>query len=456
MKRYNYLLATFLLLLPFMSCKKSFLNEKPDQSLLVPESLSDFQALLDNLSIMNATPALQNVAADDYYTTDNGWMALTSPAEKNSYLWLSDIYEHQTDQDWNVPYKQVFYANVVLDGLDKLTVGSTSQNTYNQVKGSALFYRAFAEYNLVQMFAADYDPATSSQLPGIPVRSSSDVNIKSTRGTIQETYEAIIVDLNNAAPLLSNTATFKSRPCKTAVYALLSKIYLSMRNYSQALGFATACLNLNSSLIDYNTISTSASKPFPPPLTADNKEVIFYATLNSYSFNRAATTYVNTDLYSVYDSNDLRKIAFFKKSGTGYNFKGTYTGNVSYFAGLATDEIYLIRAECEVRLNNLTGALGDLNTLVGLRYVTGSYPNYTTTDPNQALVKVLQERRKELIGRGARWYDLKRLNLEAPFAVTLTRSIKGQTYTLIPNSNRYVFPIPDDEIAANGLTQNPR
>ncbi|CAM4208262.1 SusD family protein [Pedobacter westerhofensis] len=456
MKRYNYLLATFLLLYLFSSCQKSFLNEKPDQALLVPESLSDFQALLDNLNIMNVTPSLQNVATDDYYTTDNGWSALSSPAEKNSYIWLSDIYENQTNQDWNIPYKQVFYANVVLDGLNQIGPGNTSQNTYNQIKGSALFYRAFAEYNLIQMFAADYDPATASQLPGIPVRSSSDVNIKSTRGSIKETYEAIVADLNNAALLLSNTAAFKSRPCKTAVYALLSKIYLSMRNYSQAQAFATACLNLNSSLIDYNTILTSASRPFPPPLTADNKEVIFYATLNSYSFNRAATTYVNADLYNAYNSNDLRKTAYFNMRGTGYNFKGTYTGNVSFFAGLATDEIYFIRAECEARLNNLTEALTDLNTVMALRFVNGTYTNYTTTDPNQALIKILLERRKELISRGVRWYDLKRLNREASTAVTLSRSLRGQNHTLLPNSNRYVFPIPDDEIAANGLPQNPR
>jgi len=73
-----------------------------------------------------------------------------------------------------------------------------------------------------------------------------------------------------------------------------------------------------------------------------------------------------------------------------------------------------------------------------------------------ALEVILRERRKELIFRGLRWYDLKRLNLSAATSTTLSRTVAGQTYSLLPNSNAYVFPIPLDVIERGGLEQNPR
>ncbi len=243
MKNKYKLWITATIILFACSCKKNILDVKSDKSLLVPTTLNDFQALLDNIITMNGTPGLQNLSADDYYTTDGGWQSLLTPMERNSYLWLNtNMYENETAPDWNVPYQQVFYANVVLDGLGAIKVDSTNLNNFNQIKGSALFYRAFAFYNLAQTFAAPYDAKTSGQLPGIPIRLISDVNVRSSRGTLQQTYDQIITDLNEANTLLNKKAAFKSRPCQTAVLALLAKVYLTMENYAMAQSSASACL----------------------------------------------------------------------------------------------------------------------------------------------------------------------------------------------------------------------
>jgi len=55
--------------------------------------------------------------------------------------------------------------------------------------------------------------------------------------------------------------------------------------------------------------------------------------------------------------------------------------------------------------------------------------------------------------RTLRYTDLKRLNKEGA-NITLTRFIKGQTYTLLPNDPRYALPIPDDVIQVSGMPQN--
>jgi hypothetical protein len=77
-------------------------------------------------------------------------------------------------------------------------------------------------------------------------------------------------------------------------------------------------------------------------------------------------------------------------------------------------------------------------------------------DAEDALRKVLLERRKELVFRAIRWTDLRRLNKDPRFATTLRRVVLGQEYLLPPNDNRYVYPIPTNEIEASGVPQNPR
>lgn len=79
-----------------------------------------------------------------------------------------------------------------------------------------------------------------------------------------------------------------------------------------------------------------------------------------------------------------------------------------------------------------------------------------SNDATEVLRLVLNERRKELAFRGIRWSDLRRLNKDERFAVTLSRTLNGQTYQLSPNDKRYVIPIDEQEIRLSGIEQNER
>lgn len=80
---------------------------------------------------------------------------------------------------------------------------------------------------------------------------------------------------------------------------------------------------------------------------------------------------------------------------------------------------------------------------------------YTASTASDALNTILLERRKELLMRGIRWSDLRRLNKEPQFAKTLIRIEDGQTYSLQPGGLRYIFPIPLLVIQMTGIPQNP-
>jgi len=99
----------------------------------------------------------------------------------------------------------------------------------------------------------------------------------------------------------------------------------------------------------------------------------------------------------------------------------------------------------------------DLNTLLQNRWRAGVFTPVTATDADDALGKILAERRKELLFRGLRWTDLRRLNKEPRRALTLTRTVNGQVYTLLPNDVRYVYAIPSNVLSFNpDMPQNPR
>jgi hypothetical protein len=166
-------------------------------------------------------------------------------------------------------------------------------------------------------------------------------------------------------------------------------------------------------------------------------------------------------LFSSYDSNDLRKQLFFKKNvDNTYGFKGSYNGTgargeARNFSGITTDEMYLIRAECFARAQNKDSAMSYLNTLMQNRWRNTSWSPITASDSQDALNKVLNERRRELVWRCIRWSDLRRFNLENA-NITLTRIVNGTVYTLPPNDLRWVMLIPWEVINTTNIQQNPR
>jgi starch-binding outer membrane protein, SusD/RagB family len=235
---------------------------------------------------------------------------------------------------------------------------------------------------------------------------------------------------------------------------MLARVCLAARNYSDALQFADKSLQLHKALINYNTIPNSATSYFP----RFNQETLFYVQMINYGIVVSnSRMIVDSNFYKSYDTSDLRRSLFFKTNVNKLRFYGNYTSQGIFFGGLATDEVYLTRAECNARKGNLQAAKDDLNELLKMRWKNnGTFVPFETADQLELLDKVLLERRKQLCFRGIRWMDLKRLNMEVRYAKTLHRQIKGEAFVLPPNSPLYVLPIPPGVILLSGMEQNPR
>ncbi|MDB5199213.1 MAG: SusD family protein [Chitinophagaceae bacterium] len=460
MKKLTQWLLFGMLLISMPACKKSiFLDKKPSTNILTPTTLTDFQLLLDNTAVMNVTGGLGQLSADEYILSDADW-ATGSATERNSYIWSKDLYSGDVAiADWNKLYTGIFYCNSVLDGLAKSDSLSTSQGQY--LKGWALFDRAYCNYDLVRTFCKAYNNSTSNSDLGIPLRLSSGIDKTQTRSTLQQSYDQIFNDLSQAVSLLQQTrpATNLNRPYKAAAYALLARIYLDMSNYSQAESNADLALNIYSTLINYNTIDQTKSTPFSTTndeLILNSSQVTAYGNFTPVG-DFPGIAKIPSSIINLYSPNDLRLPIFFGKfSDNTYYKKAGYNGINGYpFTGLATDELYLIKSECLARRGQINESMDMLNKLVITRFKTGTFNPYSAISKDDALFKILTERQKELIWRETRWYDLKRFNLEGQ-NITLTKTVNGTNYSLPPNDNRWVLPIPSDEIILSGIQQNPR
>ena len=458
MKKIQLYVSTIVVLMilsgTLMGCKK-FLDARPDKSLVIPSSLQDLMALLDNNSVINQyATGLGEASSDNYYLTDISWAALND-GDKNIYIWGDELfYSATSNNEWQLAYRPVYYANLVLENLEKISKTAENKTQWDNIKGSALFIKALSYHMLVTTFSEAYDNNTAASDYGIPLRPGTDFNETSVRSSVEGSYREIEQNLLAAVPLLPVIPDNPMKPSKPAAYALLARTYLTMRQYEKAGNYADSCLNLKNSLMDFNGgtgVSTTAAFPF----SRFNPEVIYHTSGNLpiLGVNNAK---IDPVLYSSYQPNDLRLIRFFKSNGNNtYSFKGSYLGSATLFTGIAVDEVYLIKAESLARQNLVNQAMIALNTLLIKRWTTGTFVPLTATTSADAIAKILIERRKELLMRNLRWMDIKRLNKEGS-NIALLRNLNNKVYNLAPNENRFALPLPQYILDLTKMPQNPR
>lgn len=435
----------------YHSCT-GILDEKPDKALITPTTVAELWAMLDNnLQVMNQEPSQLDPSSDDVLILDSRLATLDEDLIR-LYTWSPEPINTALNTDWSRPYEQVLFANVVLSELENFPSIEKNQQDWKALKGSALFYRAYAFFSLARSFCLGYNSATADNTPGLVLRLEPAIDLPLGRSTLKQTFDQILEDLENSLPLLNTQAPAKTRPSKAASYALLSRVYLYMGDFERSLSASNSALSIKNTLLDYNTVSASPARPFVGKLD----EVIFYSelTLRTYYFFSAGSA-VAPELIEKYDPNDLRLSLFYSNRAGFKAFRGQYSYLLNPFGGLAVDELLLNKAECLARIGKDSEAMTVLNELLIKRYKTGTFKEMKGLEQGVLLQKILDERRKELVLRGIRWGDIKRLNLQGE-SIELSRMVNGSEIRLPVNDPRYALEIPREEIDRSGIVQNPR
>ncbi|SEL57420.1 RagB/SusD family nutrient uptake outer membrane protein [Parapedobacter koreensis] len=463
MKQLNNI-AILLITVILCSCGEGFLDVKRDANQVVPATIADYAAILARDAMYHTSDDLAFLGADEYFVADYASLvsgSLYTPFHKNAYVWADDVYEHQEIRDWNEAYEKILYANLALD-VQRIEPSPGETNQWNLVKGSALFHRAWNFYKLAQLFCPTYDPTTASTDLGVPLRLDYDVSTSYGRPSLAAVYDRILTDLHDASGLEWDNGGNIFLPSKAAVHALLARVYLQMADYDRALEFADRVLEERGDLIDYNQLDTAVSSQYESvfqPHAAGNPAVIFISKKAVGGIIGPNRFDADTTLLKAFDANDLRlKVYFFNAPDGKRIFVGSYMGQglANFFTGFSAEEAMLIKAECLARQGAVQQAMDVVYNLRLHRYKAGTLQPLTAGTPAEALQVVLMERRKELYMRGVRWEDLRRLNREPELATTLVRHIEGDRYELPPMDNKWVWPIPENEVSLNHLVQNAR
>lgn len=468
-----------LLILMISGCKK-FLNIRPDNANgLNPTTVKDFEDMLNNSALATPNYLVADLVSDDVLLSDK----TVTAGEKNSYyvnayLWADEVWTF-TDDDpiYNNSYKSILQMNVILDNINKADSGTVERKEI--VAAQAKINRAYYYLQLVNLYGIDYQSGSATKDLAVPLVLHPDGTALPARNTVQQVYDQILKDLNDAmsTAVLPEFGIDVIHPGKAAAFGLLARTYLYIGNYEKALAASEAALKIKSTLLDYNTFSFL--NPANPSNGVKNKlytlknqeknpEVLFAKVCMDARFfnNFKETIYLSDDLKALLGSKDLRfTYGFIMKPKEIHPVYPTYNDDgitsMQFDYSIGVPEMMLIKAECLARKGEDANALSIVNQLRQYRYSINDYAPLSITGTASALTLILQERRRELfLHGGLRLFDLKRLNRDPNFKVNLERtSFTGGIVkaTLQAGSPRYLMPFAPKIIANNRLIiQNQR
>lgn len=472
MKKFRYTILLILSILAVTSCnREEYLDIQP-KGIVTPSTLEDFRLILDNTVSgfgggvitdgLSGKHTITRLLSDNVILNIDIATALNSSQNDiRAYLFEDAIYTPtEDDLDWNRYYDHIYVGNVILDGLQRIEDSSKKR----ALEAEAKLHRAYAYFNLVNIYAQHYNSATAGADLGVPIRVGTELSgLDFTRRTVQEVYDLIIEDILFGTENLEDTQPleFQFRPSKAAAFGLLSRVYLYQGNYSEALNAVDESLTLQNTLRNINNDPVSFFTPGLRtfPIQTSDSEIIWFK--NRGDFIQSSPS---DDLINLYQNGDVRRewytnirdFAFLSQDIDGLIYGARFFVTNSS-EGVNAPELYLIRAECHTRLGNITEANNDLNSLRINRFIPDIYTPVDITDQATLLQFVKDERRREQATNAERLFDIKRYNLFDNDGISITRNYEEQTVTIAPDSKNWVLPIGEKYIQTNPeIIQNPR
>lgn len=447
MKSLKYI-SVLLVVLLFMGCD-NVLDTEPQQSIseeLALNTSDNVKAVLygayDNLGDYD-------VYGGQYYMLPD-LMAVGQEAQwTGTYEQPGQIFRRNIQVDnsfvrdgWLDGYSTINVANNVLGALDVV-----NEADRDRVEGEAKFIRAITYFQLVRLFAKDYNDGNPTQNLGVPLTLEPTRAITEEdqipRNTVEEVYQQVINDLQDAKGLLGVHSSGYVYADTYAASAFLARVYLQQAEYELARDEAHRVISDPDSpysLLDnyadvFNNTNVNTSEDiFALQVTTQdgtNSLQTFYASQDNGGRGDIEIQQGHLDLYEAGDE----RLDFFYDDG-GDTRTGKWQNQYGNVNLIRLAEMYLIRAEGNQRLGETVGATPteDINAL-------RQRADLTPVGGPVSLQDILDERHIELAFEGHFLFDLKRTQ----------GSVAGSQW----NAPELVYPIPQRERDANdALEQN--
>ncbi len=492
-----YYITTVALIFSFSSCKKSFLEKSPTDK-ISQEDLNeavkkDPELLKGNIaglySTMLQTGTGGTTGHDDFgqkgYDIYSDMLVGDMALMGVNYGWYSgtarllstmDFTRNENYIPWRYYYRLIFAANTVVDALGGNDANLDTKDK-RHIMGQAKAVRAYAYFYLANLYSQGGYGSGQDKI--IPIYTDTRTP-NQPKSTAADVYNLIEKDLRQAIVLLEDF----QRTSKDQINRYVAK------------GLLAYALAARGGLKDFEEVVTLTDDVLTNsghPLTSKNEVVARLGDngqlLNPESgFNQVSTpswiwgvdltqeiglnlvswwgqvdvfTYsyayvgdpkgIDKTLYQMIPENDIRKAQFDAKAYTPINKffapartrGGTRYATMDYIY-MRSDEMILLNAEANARLNRDGPAISSLRKLLSLRL---DNTEYLSALSGQALLdEIFKQTRIELWGEGKAYLSMKRNKL------TVTRGENHLFHVGSPfafNSPELTFKIPEQEVLNN-------
>lgn len=430
-------------------------------------------------------------------------------SDNNGYNWAGSSLDY-TDRSyssnecqmvWNDLYSIIYAANNVIATIDPATEESASK----KFLGQALAARAFCYHVLAQLYQFNYvGHETSPCVPLITNENSEEAAQNGIgRATVQEVYDQIKTDLDQAIELLTaaeeagETNADKRYINAAVAYGLRARMNLTMQNWAEAAQDADqAIASFTGSPVSIETLSLDlcTSKVFSDlsetnwmwGINVDETDDVVSSGIVNWISHMGSMNYgyanfslgkqINRALYNTISDTDVRKhwwldensespivssaeekewISYYYGPYTQVKF-APYNGvvgqstNANDMPLMRIEEMYLIKAEAEAMSGNVGAGNNTLRDFVSTyRDPQYSFNGSSATDIQE---EVYRQRRIELWGEGLIWFDIMRLNKP------VDRRGAGfpnapMVFNIPAGSDILLWRIPENEIMSNPMLE---
>ncbi|GAB3538945.1 RagB/SusD family nutrient uptake outer membrane protein [Spirosoma fluminis] len=441
-----------LLAIVLTGCTKDFLNIVPETALSSAtffKTEADFQQAVNGAYVPfrqmynERAWVLEEMHSDNTYYARNTLYGAVDATENVADFAIPTANGVTANDNVLVQYRLNYViiarANQILALIDSPTITFSTPANRDNLKGQALFLRAFAYFDLVRLFG-------KVPLHLVPVTGRNDAALPLS--TTEQVYAQIEKDATDASKMLLNKAKQEAgRATSGAAKTLLANLYLTQKKWAQVETLMRDVItNDGYSLIpDYNNVfsTTTGNKNnaesvfeiqymegsagyngnqiyrfLPSPISADEIKPIT-GTSNPQPTSQESNNIPTPDLIAAYEPGDKRldaSIGYVTLSGSlradkKYPYIKKYAKTHSLHNNTGQNwpvyryaEVLLFMAEAlneQGKTGEAATYLNQVRTRAGLAATTAS----SQADMREA---IFRERRVELAFENKRWFDLTR------------------------------------------------
>ena len=375
---------------------------------------------------------------------------------------------------WRIHYKVIYLANIAIERIPGIEM---EESLKSRLVNEAKFLRGLMYFNLVRMFGE------------IPLIISESAPLQPEVAQVAAIYDQIIADLIAAEALPQDGSIPEGRATSGAAKALLSKVYLTVEDYQNAADKASEVIESGTYELwdDFEDVFKLSSRGGKEAIFSvgfgDAEGAISFWEVGQFNVrllpvelsnersevsNTQGWQIATQDLYSSFSASDERRnvtfmTEFLNDGGDVVTLDNIYIkkywdeaadptagGSVNDFPVIRYADVLLIYSEALAELDNF----GDANDYLNMVRNRAGLEDVNITNRDAFKEAILEERRKEFVAEGKRWFELVRMKkLDEKVHAAKDDEYEAAIPSLGPNY--YVFPIPQQERDVNpNLPQN--